>query len=582
MSSGTPPFEIGFVLAGAISAGCYSAGVMDFIIEALDDYYAEKDTPGWDGPTHDVRVPVLAGASAGGMTAGMAALHMFKPLTHVWPGHPEPPKEENRLYSSWVTDISIARLLETDDLKGNATGLPSALCCNVLDEILADAFDVAGASFHRPWIGRNNDETLNVILTLTNLRGVPYSFKLIGAGTNDAFGMLNHSDVGVFRLGRPSTKGPFLDVDSTKTTDWSFFKTAALATGAFPIGLKSRPIERSATDYLTVGTVGAIDPATGRFVIIAPDQRFPLQGLFTFWAVDGGTIDNEPLEQARRFLTNGAPEKPDGKVADRATVLVAPFPNYTEYKQDTTTGTVASVIPSLFTALINQARFKPEELANARDTTNFARFIISPERQKADGTHPQYPIASGALGGFSGFLDASFRRHDYLLGRRNAQAFLRWNFGLPKSHAIFGGQEFAEQWIVREAGEETGTLAPGEDRKLKPKEFALSLGGTATESGYPIIPLTARMQQAIEIPARELPKPSPAILEALRPAIRNRIDKAVQIVVDVDLAPLIGGLNFLLRGLAKQGAKMYGAEVLNSKTTKMVGDALTELSKSFP
>ncbi|MFO1098978.1 MAG: hypothetical protein U1E81_12135 [Xanthobacteraceae bacterium] len=31
-----PKFEIGLVMAGAISAGAYSAGVVDFIIEALD------------------------------------------------------------------------------------------------------------------------------------------------------------------------------------------------------------------------------------------------------------------------------------------------------------------------------------------------------------------------------------------------------------------------------------------------------------------------------------------------------------------------------------------------------------------
>jgi hypothetical protein len=36
MTSGRPTFEIVFILAGA-SAGCYSAGVMDFMIEALDD-----------------------------------------------------------------------------------------------------------------------------------------------------------------------------------------------------------------------------------------------------------------------------------------------------------------------------------------------------------------------------------------------------------------------------------------------------------------------------------------------------------------------------------------------------------------
>ncbi len=94
MTSQNRAFEIGFVLAGAISAGCYSAGVMDFIIEALDDYYVERDKPEWDGPKHDVRVPVVAGASAGGMTAGMAALHMFRPIAHVWPDRAPPPRAE--------------------------------------------------------------------------------------------------------------------------------------------------------------------------------------------------------------------------------------------------------------------------------------------------------------------------------------------------------------------------------------------------------------------------------------------------------------------------------------------------------
>ncbi|MCC8944203.1 hypothetical protein H8A97_03575 [Bradyrhizobium sp. Arg62] len=100
MAPERPAFEIGFVLAGAISAGCYYAGVMDFIIEALDDYYTEREKPEWDRPRHDVYVPVLAGASAGGMTAGMAALHMFTPISHVWPDVKPPAGNENRLYSS--------------------------------------------------------------------------------------------------------------------------------------------------------------------------------------------------------------------------------------------------------------------------------------------------------------------------------------------------------------------------------------------------------------------------------------------------------------------------------------------------
>ena len=49
-------FELGLVMAGAISAGAYSAGVADFLFEALDAYEEEKRKPGWDGPIHDVRI----------------------------------------------------------------------------------------------------------------------------------------------------------------------------------------------------------------------------------------------------------------------------------------------------------------------------------------------------------------------------------------------------------------------------------------------------------------------------------------------------------------------------------------------
>jgi hypothetical protein len=79
---------------------------------------------------------------------------------------------------------------------------------------------------------------------------------------------------------------------------------------------------------------------------------------------------------------------------------------------------------------------------------------------------------------------------------------------------------------VREAGREKRTLSPGQDLALDPKAFALLQGGGKSEAGYPIIPLTKRMMQPIDIPADDKPNPSQDILESLRPAIRKRIDKA--------------------------------------------------------
>ena len=67
-----PSFEIGLTLAGAVSAGAYTAGVMDFLIEALDAWSERKDGP--DVLHHDVELRVLSGASAGAMTAAIAAV----------------------------------------------------------------------------------------------------------------------------------------------------------------------------------------------------------------------------------------------------------------------------------------------------------------------------------------------------------------------------------------------------------------------------------------------------------------------------------------------------------------------------
>ena len=38
-------FEVALVLSGAISAGAYTAGVIDFLIEALESWQNEKENP---------------------------------------------------------------------------------------------------------------------------------------------------------------------------------------------------------------------------------------------------------------------------------------------------------------------------------------------------------------------------------------------------------------------------------------------------------------------------------------------------------------------------------------------------------
>jgi hypothetical protein len=41
-------------------------------------------------------------------------------------------------------------------------------------------------------------------------------------------------------------------------------------------------------------------------------------------------------------------------------------------------------------------------------------------------------LASAPFSGFAGFIDKSFRHHDYYLGRRNCQTFLKYYFGVTE------------------------------------------------------------------------------------------------------------------------------------------------------
>jgi hypothetical protein len=594
-------FELGLVMAGAVSAGAYTAGVLDFLFEALDAYNEEKGKPGWDGPTHDVRIPIMSGASAGGMTSAISALHAFHDLAHVWPDKPIPSREQNRLYSSWVSDISLDRLLETSDLDDpNLRGLRSVLCCEVLDQIVRDAFTMSG-NVERPWIGRANDPSLRVRFTLTNLRGAPYSFPLFGTDTNETYGMLNHGDYFDFAVGRTSIPAPEaepgatpLDVTNLAQKEWDVYRTTALATGAFPVGLAPRIIERSDTAfYRAAQTFGYQDPLTQKFCPVTPDISFNDVAPYSFVSVDGGVIDNAPLELARRYLSGSGAihNERSGDGADKAVLLIAPFPNFAAAPPQDDNDLLTNVLQRLLAALIDQARFKPEELQLAASDTCFSRFMISPTRiGNGSAAAKQFPIACGVLSGFGGFLHESFRRHDYLLGRRNAQAFLRWNFGLPETNdRLFKGVAInSDRWHVRNADNQTATLSVGDERKLDKKRFAEIVGGPKTTFGFPIIPLVDRLLTPIDIPAADMPKPDDVDRVALAAKIDARAKKVIATLIDVDLRRVTRNLKLdsnWFSHVAMFGADRVGgpflAQVLAKKAETIIDSALDQVKAAF-
>lgn len=441
------PFEIGLVGAGAISAGAYTAGVIDFLVFALDSWYEAKAAGDPQAPAHDVTLKVFSGASAGAMTAALGTAYLAS-------DQPPIPDESaasacrgrNKLFDSWVERIDIARLLEHRDLEAKGSRVISLLDSSVLAEIAADGLAVSPRKLRRPYL----DDNFELLLTVTNLRGVPYAFP-VQSDRPERFEMSLHADYVHFRINDEGNAGPA----DRYTMSWSDFgkasdankdrmTVAALASGAFPVGLAPRTLEhlipRLGRDLYgarnwSVPTPGSHDPhhCTEPREIAANWGDLESDYHYRFQCVDGGVMNNEPLELARNLLARGGTSPRDAAQAERALLLIDPFPNHEGFDaKDQPADDLLGVLMKLFGALKNQARFKHEELLLAADADIYSRFMIAPSREDT-----VVPIACGSLGGFGGFLKRDFRAHDYFLGRRNAQQFLRRYFTLTEDNPLF-------------------------------------------------------------------------------------------------------------------------------------------------
>ena len=66
-------FRLGIVLNGTVSAGAWTAGALDGLIEVVGAWEAAKAAGEPGIPDHRIRVEVLGGASGGGVCAAIFA-----------------------------------------------------------------------------------------------------------------------------------------------------------------------------------------------------------------------------------------------------------------------------------------------------------------------------------------------------------------------------------------------------------------------------------------------------------------------------------------------------------------------------
>lgn len=545
-------FYVGLCMAGAVSAGAYTAGVMDYLIEALTEWEKRRGQPGV--PTHKVQIPVMGGASAGGMTSVMGASAMNNPLTPIdkpaadlLAEHPE-----NKLYHSWVdlTGVDMfAKMLDTSDIKPG--GVLSALNSSFIDPIAKRVVDADPAKWQP--LPAFITPGLKVFTTLSNLQGFDYNipFKSANSTGKSKYIMAIHNDYACFQLTEGNIDGPnggWIPLNLKNKTNTDIAAAAAMATGAFPVGLQSRIVTRDA-QYVN----------NNQWLKGYLKQNPLPDGKYQTLNVDGGLINNEPFDKVRDVLSDvtgqGSPDDYNNFNKFQSTVLmIEPFPTSAPPIIALSTA-LPNVISNTLGTMLKQMRAKPINLENAMDDDCAGQYLITPARivKGPDGKEVELAgdlaIACGALGGFGGFINKEFRVHDYFLGRYNCKIFLRDYFTIPAEN-LDKNPIFA-----------TGYANANKDDFKSTKDDSyqiIPIFEDATNYTFPDFKFSS---------GTNWPTLKESDIDKYRSAIKGRIQAAVLNITE---------FNWLTRGLLWIGAKV----VINGKLSdKIIGTIKSEFQK---
>lgn len=483
MSAPEHTFHLGLVLSGTVSAGAWTAGVLDFLFEALDTWEAAK-AAGRPVPDHSVRIDIFGGASGGGVNAALVARAATCRFPHV--RRAADATAANPFWQIWVEALDIAGMLRTTDLAGTDAVLASLLDGSVIDEavrgLLAWRPGVAGVSAlssPRAWLA----DPFRVMMTLTNLRGVPYRMPMAAgeAGLQRATFRLDHADHVIFAApttaegAAASLRGDefLLPLMRDAASDWHRLGEYAKATGAFPVGFPPRRLSRPTAHYGWRAVLLPPEIRNGTLVKLpAAKLRSPAWNVFgleadgaeyAFDCVDGGAVDVQPIELVRAALAGLGQSLPrSGQDADSAVLLIEPLAAEPKDPFATERLGVLEATAQLIQSTVAQSRFATASLVLALDQEVYSRYLMTAGRTSAAGEKRwgQAALATGGLDGFLGFLRREWRAHDFLLGRRNACDYLRHHFTVPVDNPR----------VARFAATEDGAEFRGRTRNGRPHQ----------------------------------------------------------------------------------------------------------------
>lgn len=481
-------FHIGLTMGGAVSAGAYTGGVLDYIFELLDKWEKAKEGKLHgvnldDVPQHNVKISTMGGTSAGAMATVMAAAYAIrneiKPMTdedveNV--GY----RKDNVFYDSWVNLAdevhikTIDKILDTSDLEDGK--IKSALNTNFIDEIAHRALTLPDRPNPDPTssLPKYISSDLEVIVSHTMIRGIPLHVTFpnstrINNKNAPGHGSYEHFLMSHFKLGKREEINPdeYLWLNPYDPNAKERLVKATIATGAFPIGLKYRKFDKNdfPTEYLknvltriVSRQMGIASPYLKDKINWNSDEISKVINDYESITVDGGAINNEPYGEVLQILKkkHASPKfKKNGvKHHNYGLIMIDPFPDFIEKpeindtkainqeikkkKLETDPDDLFGMIQPLIQTLWDQSKVKRKEFSEQHMRNRVFHGYIYPKKRNFT-----YPIACGSLAAFGGMLDIRFRHHDFYLGRNNARNFLRTFFtieyfgkGDPRNHPM--------------------------------------------------------------------------------------------------------------------------------------------------
>jgi len=170
--------KLAVTISGAVSLGCYDAGVLFEVLDAVAQHnqWAAAQNP----PGERIEVDVLTGASAGGMSAAIVAQRL------LYNGADLAGPYNNALYDAWVSGVDITGLLaRSANEPVSQSVLSSDYVIGISQQLLMGRYSTSlptALPAPQPHLALPQDGKLHLGLALTNLNGVDYFRDTLSGG----------------------------------------------------------------------------------------------------------------------------------------------------------------------------------------------------------------------------------------------------------------------------------------------------------------------------------------------------------------------------------------------------------------